>query len=157
MTPDEARLVLREKVPAAKPYAKLEDCVGQKLVGTFVKKGTYIWFLVFENAYAMLELYGYNDGDRDVTVLRERQPNPRDHLKTLNALGLVPTEAVERHELAHKTICDDNMERLERESYERLKKKYGAEDSAKARADTPLAPPSDEPPSPPGRGSTPAC
>jgi hypothetical protein len=127
------------KIQALKPYAKLKDCVGQKLVAVVTPgSGSHRLnaLLVFDGAWARLEVYGYDSDDGSRTVLRERAESlssassladsewGSSTLDEFVSLGLLDGAAVAEILTAAKAKNEADQERRERAEYDRLKKKF---------------------------------
>jgi hypothetical protein len=130
------------KLQPLKPYAKLKDCVGQRLVAAVVPQSgssRLDALLVFDGAWARFEVYGYDGDDGPTTVLRERAADisgaaqladteyGRKTLEEFARLGLLDSETVAKAVADAKAEGHARAEQYERREYERLKKKFEGE------------------------------
>jgi|1185.fasta_scaffold254923_2 hypothetical protein len=129
------------RLATSKPYAKLADCIGQKLVAAVVheRRLDAVLVFVFENAWARVEVYGYDSDDGPTQVLRERRGSVGTAtdladsewgaatLRELATLGLLSAEDVESVICGAQATEREKQERLEREDYMRLKAKFESE------------------------------
>lgn len=113
----------KKKLVPNRPYAKLADCAGQRFVGGSLH-GKQHAILAFENAWCWVSAFNSED---EGPCLSEREFSV-DHgwaeQEAMVSLGLLTREEVERHRADAARENDESRERHERETYERLKKKF---------------------------------
>ena len=109
-----------------KPRITLEQAVGRTLTEVVLGKDNDQIILMFGQDYACLGLdLGFEDRD---TKICEKDANHWFGVDELDRLGIWPKAEREAERAAALAASAEYQEKLEREQYERLHKKYGPAD-----------------------------